>query len=82
MVKEVMQYLDHKYDYEYDSIMEEEKDIVLVCGRHWQMRLYMIGLRLEVEVDKGYYIDEYDIEFFHKVNQDIEEIADLYHKRD
>ena len=64
----------------------EDDELVVVYGQdsfgnsHWRFYIYMIGLCTELEIDDGYCVDNGDIEFFNKVYQEIETIADIYHK--
>lgn len=85
----VVKYLDNMYGRYIQTVMRDPEDdeLVVVYGQdnfgnsHWRFYIYMIGLCTELEIDDGYCVDNGDIEFFNKVYQEIETIADIYHKR-
>lgn len=70
---------DHFAD-EIKSVQNEDEETIMVCGEHWTLYMYMIGLDIELEVEDGHCVDQYDIEFFNRVYQEIEEISRIYHK--
>ena len=84
----VVKYLDKMYGHFIQTVMRDPEDdeLVVVYGQdslghsHWRFYIYMIGLCTELEIDDGYCVDNGDIEFFNKVYQEIETIADIYHK--
>lgn len=85
----VVKYLDNMYGRYIQTVMRdpEDSETVVVYGQdnfgdsHWRFYIYMISERTELEIDDGYCVDNGDIEFFNKVYQEIETIADIYHKR-
>ena len=85
----VVKYLDNMYGSYIQKVMldPEDDEQVVVYGQdsfgnsHWRFYIYMIGLCTELEIDNGYCVDNNDIEFFNKVYQEIETIADIYHKK-
>lgn len=86
---EVVKYLDKMYGKFIQTVMRDPGDdeLVVVYGQdnfgnsHWRFYIYMVGKSTELEIDDGYCVDNDDIEFFNKVYQEIETIADIYHKR-
>lgn len=85
----VVKYLDNMYGQFIQKVVvdPEDDEVVVVYGKdsfdnsHWRFYIYMIGERTELEIDDGYCVCNYDIEFFNKVYQDIETITDIYHKK-
>lgn len=85
----VVKYLDNMYGKFIQTVMRDPEDdeLVVVYGQdsfgdsHWRFYIYMIGLCTELEIDDGYCVNNGDIEFFNKVYQEIETIADIYHKK-
>ena len=85
----VVKYLDNMYGSYIQKVMldPEDDEQVVVYGQdsfgnsHWRFYIYMIGLCTELEIDNKYCVDNNDIEFFNKVYQEIETIADIYHKK-
>ena len=64
----------------------EEDELVVVYGEdvfgdsRCRLYIWMVGECTELEIDDGYCVTNTEIEFFHKVYQKIETIADIYHK--
>lgn len=85
----VAKYLDKMYGQFIQKVEvdPEDDELVVVYGKdnfddsHWRFYIYMIGERTELEIDDGYCVRDYDIEFFNKVYQEIDEISYIYHKR-
>lgn len=85
----VVKYLDKMYGSFIQTVMAdpEDKETVVLYGRdgmgnsHWRFYIHMVGLCTELEVDDGYCVNQRDIRFFNDVYDNIEEIADIYHKR-
>lgn len=87
-LEDVAEYLNKMYG---DFIQKvdtdpEDYEVVVVYGKdvlggsHWRLYIYMMAECTELYIDDDYYVTNYDIEFFHKVYQKIETIADIYHK--
>ena len=85
----VVKYLYNMYGNFIQTVMRDPEDdeVIVVYGKdnldnsHWRFYIYMISERTELEIDDGYCVCDYDIEFFNKVYQEIETIADIYHKK-
>lgn len=63
------------------GIGEEKEEEVVIRGEHWRFYIYMVSGLTDLEIDDGYCVNQFDIEFFNNVYQDIENISDIYHKR-
>lgn len=85
----VVKYLDDMYGRWIQTVMPDPEDgeLIVVYGQdnfgnsHWRFYIYMVAKCTELEIDDGYYVDNDDIEFFNKVYQEIDTIADIYHKK-
>ena len=85
----VVKYLDNMYGQFIQKVVvdPEDDELVIVYGKdsldnsHWRVYIYMISERTELEIDDGYCVCDYDIEFFNKVYQEIETITDIYHRK-
>lgn len=85
----VVKYLDDMYGRWIQTVMPDPEDgeLVVVYGQdnfsnsHWRFYIYMVAKCTELEIDDGYCVDNDDIEFFSKVYQEIDTIADIYHKK-
>ena len=88
-LESVVKYLDNMYGKFIQTVMRDPEDdeVVVVYGQdsfgnsHWKFYIYMVGLCTELEIDNGHCVDNEDIEFFNKVYQEIDTIAEIYHKR-
>ena len=84
----VTKYLDKMYGSYIQKVVvdPEDDELVVVYGKdvfgvsHWRFYIWMMGECTELEIDDGYCVTNTEIEFFHKVYQKIETIADIYHK--
>ena len=87
-LEDVTEYLNKMYGAFIQKVETDPEDyeLVVVYGKdnfdnsHWRFYIYMIGECTELEIDDGYCVTNTEIEFFHKVYQKIETIADIYHK--
>ena len=88
-LSDVEEYLKKMYGAFIQKVVTDPEDdeLVVVYGKdnfddsHWRFYIYMIGERTELEIDDGYCVRDYDIEFFNKVYQEIDTITDIYHKK-
>ena len=85
---DVTEYLNKMYGPFIQKVVTDPEDdeLVVVYGKdvfgvsHWRFYIWMMGECTELEIDDGYCVTNTEIEFFHKVYQKIETIADIYHK--